>query len=117
MTLKTQPPRAPLSRRRLIQVAGLGGLGAAALAARAQETPRGAHAAHSERVQHAAHVSGAVGRVTSSEVDPTVFLRSFNFSHLPEPERNEAFLLPYTHPWGWATWERAWRRFDYDVPG
>ena len=91
MTLKTQPPRAPLSRRRLIQVAGLGGLGAAALAARAQETPRGAHAAHSERVQHAAHVSGAVGRVTSSEVDPTVFLRSFNFSHLPEPERSRFY--------------------------
>ncbi|WP_374469667.1 hypothetical protein [Phenylobacterium sp.] len=26
--------------------------------------------------------------------------------------REDAFLLPYTHPWGWATWARAWRGFD-----
>ena len=78
-------------------MAGLGGLGAAALgahgkqAARAQEAGSDPHAAHSEEVRHAAHVSGAVGRVTSSEVDPTVFLRSFNFSHLPEPERSRFY--------------------------
>jgi hypothetical protein len=22
------------------------------------------------------------------------------------------FALPFTHPWGWATWGRAWTRFD-----
>lgn len=22
--------------------------------------------------------------------------------------------LPFTHPWGWATWKRAWKQFDLD---
>lgn len=26
--------------------------------------------------------------------------------------RKEAVLLPYTHPWGWATWQRSWKDFD-----
>lgn len=27
-------------------------------------------------------------------------------------DRDDAFFLPFAQPWGWATWERAWRRFD-----
>jgi hypothetical protein len=26
----------------------------------------------------------------------------------------KALSLPFTHPWGWATWARAWNRFDLD---
>lgn len=25
---------------------------------------------------------------------------------------SRAFFLPYAHPWGWATWQRAWSQFD-----
>lgn len=28
----------------------------------------------------------------------------------------EAFVLPFTHPWGWATWHRAWKQFVLDAP-
>ncbi|HVI33736.1 hypothetical protein [Phenylobacterium sp.] len=26
--------------------------------------------------------------------------------------RQAAFALPFAHPWGWATWSRAWDHFD-----
>lgn len=29
----------------------------------------------------------------------------------------DAIFLPYTTSWGWATWQRSWNRFDYDVSG
>lgn len=25
---------------------------------------------------------------------------------------SRALALPFTHPWGWATWARAWKKFD-----
>lgn len=27
---------------------------------------------------------------------------------------SRALMLPFTHPWGWATWARAWRQFELD---
>jgi hypothetical protein len=27
---------------------------------------------------------------------------------------HRTLVLPYAHPWGWATWQRAWRRFELD---
>lgn len=30
----------------------------------------------------------------------------------PEDVQADAFLLPITSTWGWATWQRAWRRFS-----
>jgi hypothetical protein len=27
---------------------------------------------------------------------------------------SDAVALPFAHPWGWATWARAWDRFDLD---
>lgn len=30
---------------------------------------------------------------------------------------NEAFFLPFTTSWGWATWKRAWDLFDLDAVG
>jgi hypothetical protein len=28
--------------------------------------------------------------------------------------RSTDFFLPMTHPWGWATWERSWSKFDIE---
>ncbi|HKQ26568.1 MAG TPA: glycosyltransferase [Burkholderiales bacterium] len=29
----------------------------------------------------------------------------------------DAFFMPFTTSWGWATWERAWQHFDPDMRG
>jgi len=29
----------------------------------------------------------------------------------------DAFFMPFTTSWGWATWERAWRHFDPEMKG
>lgn len=34
-----------------------------------------------------------------------------------QPEKPDAFFLPLTTTWGWATWQRAWRVFDWEAPG
>jgi hypothetical protein len=34
---------------------------------------------------------------------------------IKHPEKPDAFFLPLTTTWGWATWERAWRAFDWDA--
>ena len=36
---------------------------------------------------HAGHALGTVGSVDTSLFDPDAYLRSFNFSHLPEDQR------------------------------
>src|SRR6185436_2733865 len=89
-----EPPAANLSRRLLLRLAGIGSLGAAALAAskaRGAAQAYGGHAtaghAEGQADRHAGHLAGAVGRVTSLDPDPSVYLRSFNFSHLPPNER------------------------------
>jgi FtsP/CotA-like multicopper oxidase with cupredoxin domain len=40
---------------------------------------------------HHHHAMGAVGRVDTSIFDPTAYLRSFNFSHLPAAERSRFY--------------------------
>lgn len=30
---------------------------------------------------------------------------------------DDAFFLPFVSSWGWATWDRAWRKFDADATG
>jgi hypothetical protein len=32
-------------------------------------------------------------------------------------DRNEVVFLPFTSSWGWATWQRAWEKFDADAVG
>lgn len=32
----------------------------------------------------------------------------------PLRNRRATLALPFAHPWGWATWARAWGRFDLD---
>ncbi|MBB3133598.1 hypothetical protein FHS26_001311 [Rhizobium pisi] len=34
----------------------------------------------------------------------------------PKGPVEDAFLLPVTTTWGWATWQRAWKDFNLDVP-
>ena len=29
-------------------------------------------------------------------------------------QQDSNFFLPYAHPWGWATWSRAWSKFQLD---
>ena len=82
----------PLSRRLLLRLAGIGTLGAAAWASARRGAAQGHYGAHDAAPgkgagAHSLHLGGAVGRVTSLDPDPTVFLRSFNFSHLPPGER------------------------------
>jgi hypothetical protein len=36
---------------------------------------------------------------------------------IEHPTSPDAFFLPLTTTWGWATWERAWRVFDWDANG
>lgn len=31
------------------------------------------------------------------------------------PSAEDAFFMPFTTSWGWATWERAWRKYDPDA--
>lgn len=33
------------------------------------------------------------------------------------PEKPDANILPFTTTWGWATWEWAWKLFDWDAAG
>ncbi|MDH4229810.1 MAG: hemolysin activation protein [Nitrospirota bacterium] len=33
------------------------------------------------------------------------------------PVSPDAFLMPLTTTWGWATWERAWQIFDWNAEG
>jgi len=90
--------KAPLSRRSLLQIAGLGTLatGVSALSGRSGAAPTGAAApadptGHAGHAGHAAHAMGAVGRVSTDRFDPTRFLRSWNFSDLPEGERSRFY--------------------------
>ena len=85
----------PLSRRSLLRLAGLGSLGAglaATLPGRRMdaETPP-VPMNHGGRHPSGGHAMGVVGRVSTAEFDPGRFLRSWNFSHLPEPERSRFY--------------------------
>ena len=76
-----------LSRRSWLQAAGLGSLmGTVGAVRRAQRARRrDPHDGHV--LGHAGHALGTVGSVDTSLFDPDAYLRSFNFSHLPEDQR------------------------------
>ncbi len=73
------------SRRSWLQVAGLSSLSGAAIFGGRRLRGQTAHPAHAPA--HSGHVMGPVGRVDTSRFNPTKFLRAFNFSDVPEPER------------------------------
>ena len=33
------------------------------------------------------------------------------------PDMPDVFFLPVTTTWGWATWDRAWKKFDWNATG
>lgn len=45
----------------------------------------------------------------------TVYQISGYMFPVAHPSRPDAFFLPLTTTWGWATWQRAWRAFDWDT--
>jgi FtsP/CotA-like multicopper oxidase with cupredoxin domain len=77
-----------LSRRSLLKLAGFGAAaGASALNARALS---GAVASGGP-MEHAGHAMGPVGHVSTEIFDPALYLRSFNGSGLPAPERERFY--------------------------
>ncbi|HYT65899.1 MAG TPA: multicopper oxidase domain-containing protein [Vicinamibacterales bacterium] len=78
-----------LSRRSLLKLAGLGA--AAGTAAVAGTRVSGQAARSYDASAHAAHAMGPVGRVSTETFDPSVFMRSWNFGHLPEEERGRFY--------------------------
>ncbi len=44
-----------------------------------------------DTMEHAAHLAGPVGRVAADGFDPTVYTRTWNFSHLPPEERGRFY--------------------------
>jgi FtsP/CotA-like multicopper oxidase with cupredoxin domain len=82
----------PLSRRVLLRLAGLGSLGAGLAAAMPNRSGQGSSdGLYASGHVHGGHAMGVVGRVSTDGFDPAVFLRSWNFSHLAEPERSRFY--------------------------
>lgn len=46
--------------------------------------------------------------------EPNVYQVSGYMFPVEHPAGVDAFFLPLTTTWGWATWQRAWRIFDWD---
>ena len=38
----------------------------------------------------------------------------YSYADLELAKENRAVFLPFAHPWGWATWQRAWEQNPYD---
>lgn len=61
------------------------------------------------------YMNAALGRYAD---DHAVFQVSGYMFDVPEfAERRDALFLPFTVSWGWATWKRAWDRFDVSAAG
>jgi FtsP/CotA-like multicopper oxidase with cupredoxin domain len=75
-----------LSRRSWLQAAGLGSLMGTFGAVR-QLSGQAADQHDGHVLGQAGHALGTVGSVDTSRFDPDAYLRSFNFSHLPEDQR------------------------------
>ena len=77
-----------LSRRSLFQLTGLTAASAGVLASRHLSTD--IHDGHAT-AHSGGHAMGVVGRVTSGIVNPTAYLRAWNFSDLPEERRGKYY--------------------------
>jgi FtsP/CotA-like multicopper oxidase with cupredoxin domain len=78
-----------LTRRSWLQLAAFGTAAAGLLRSR---TLRGAQApGHTPAMEHAAHAMGPVGTADLSRFNPSTYLRSWNFSHLPGAERSRFY--------------------------
>lgn len=76
-----------ISRRTWLQAGLAGVIGSAGLAARRQSNGADVPVLS----DHSGHAQGPVGRVDKSAFDPTIYLRSWNFSDLAETERNRHY--------------------------
>jgi FtsP/CotA-like multicopper oxidase with cupredoxin domain len=79
------------TRRSLLQLAGLGSIGGSALVASRMASAQQAASAPAPHAGHATHRLGTVGQVSTERFDPNAYLRSWNFSHLPETERQRYY--------------------------
>jgi manganese oxidase len=80
-----------LSRRSWLQLTGLGSLAASVIASRRLAGQTASSAAAHAAPHHQMHVMGPVGRVAPAALDPTRFLRTWNFSDLPPDERSKFY--------------------------
>lgn len=51
------------------------------------------------------------------EHEPQVFQISGYMFPVEFPAGQDAFFMPFTTAWGWATWARAWKFFEWSPPG
>jgi hypothetical protein len=49
--------------------------------------------------------------------EPSVAQISASMFAIRNESGTDALFLPFASPYGWATWEHAWRGFDWSVPG
>lgn len=49
--------------------------------------------------------------------EPRVYQISGYMFPVAHPPKPDAFFLPLTTTWGWATWARAWQVFDWEATG
>lgn len=82
---------AHLSRRSWLQVAGLGSLAGGATIAKGIVGSAQSVALSQGSRAHSDHAMGTVGRVSPGRFDPMAYLRSWNFSYLPEAERQKFY--------------------------
>src|SRR5215213_15935 len=84
---------APLfSRRSWLHATGLASLlGTAGALARGARLRGASSAGHGAPAGGHGHALGTVGRVSTSGFDPAVFVRSWNFSELPPPDRQRVY--------------------------
>jgi hypothetical protein len=63
------------------------------------------------------YVSYLLDGLDRYENEPAVFQVSAYMFPVELPPGQDAYLMPYTTAWGWATWQRAWQKFDWDAAG
>jgi len=80
-----------LSRRSWLQLGGMASLAGGLTAAARVSGQSPVKAAADAVTPHHNHAMGTVGRVTSTAVKPTAYLRAWNFSDLPEPRRSDFY--------------------------
>ena len=83
--------RSRLSRRSWMKFAGVGSLAAGSAAVRGLTAAQSVAMPMRSGMAHAGHSMGTVGRVSTERFDPMAYLKSWNFSHLPPPERERFY--------------------------
>ena len=68
-------------------------------------------------VMNPGYVSYLLDGLDRYEHEPAVYQISAYMFPVELPPGQDAFLFPYTTAWGWATWERAWQKFEWEAAG